>query len=72
MKVLQYFTRGFLVEEEDANGPQGLKKKKMQKVGSFFKNIFSRRPKLSTKSFMSFDKGQIEEVEFATSVWENN
>lgn len=32
--------------------------------------MFSGRPRLSTKPFHKFDKGHIEDVEFATTVWE--
>ncbi len=56
--MLQYFTKGFQVEEEDENGPKhSAKRKRIEKVGSFFKNIFSKKPKLSTRSYMNFDKG---------------
>lgn len=72
VKVLQYFIKNFDVADVDANGPNGVGKKKIDKVGDFFKNLFSKRPRLSTKAFHKFSKGHIEEVEFATTAWENN
>ena len=58
--------------DEDENGPNGLGKKRIDKIGDFLKNLFSKRPKISTKTFHKFAKGHIEEVEFATTVWENH
>ena len=72
VKVLQYFVKGLKVVDEDANGPNGLEKKRIRKMGDFLKNLFSKSPKLSTKKFQNFEKGHIEEVEFATTVWENS
>ena len=75
VKVLQYYLRNMEVEdqEEAADGPgYNGKKSKIKKLGEFFKNVFSRTPKFSMKSFRKFERGHIEEVEFATTVWENN
>jgi hypothetical protein len=75
VKVLQYFIKNECIEEaEEQNGPDGRNiplKTKIKKIGDFLKNIFSTSPILSTKSFQRFEKGQIEEVEFATTVWES-
>jgi hypothetical protein len=40
-------------------------------VGNLLKNIFSANPKISTKAFIAHRKGQVEEVEFATTEWDN-
>lgn len=65
------------IENEDgltgADGPQAQRRRsKMKRIGEFFKNVFSKQPRLSTKSFTRYDKGHIEEVEFVTTAWENN
>lgn len=64
--------RDVTVENEEADGP-GLNRRrsKFRRIGEFFKNVFSKQPRLSTKSFTRFEKGHIEEVEFATSAWES-
>ena len=48
------------------------RRSKIKRIGEFFKNVFSKQPRLSTKSFTRYEKGHIEEVEFITTVWENN
>ena len=71
VKVLQYFLKDVTVENEEADGP-GIQRRSsgLKKVGQFLKNVFSKKPKLSTKNFTRFEKGHIEEVEFATTTWE--
>jgi len=57
------------LEDDEANGPvHG--KSKIKKIGDFMKNIFSLKPKFSTKKYQDYERGHIEEVEFATTVWE--
>ena len=70
VKVLQYYMKNIQVEEAEEDGP-GHSRSKIRKIGEFFKNVFQRNPKFTTKSFHKFDKGHIEEVEFATTAWEN-
>jgi hypothetical protein len=70
VKVLKYYIKKDLVEEDEQNGPNGNGKSNLRKLGDFFKNVFSTKPKFSTKSLKLYDKGHIEEVEFATTVWE--
>jgi hypothetical protein len=70
VKVLQYIMKKWEIIDEDADGP-GSQRGKIKRLGELFKNVFSRTPKFSTKSFHKFERGQIEEVEFATSAWEN-
>jgi hypothetical protein len=78
VKVLQYFLKDVTIENDDvtlagADGPQVHRRRsKIKKIGEFFKNVFSKQPRLSTKSFTRYDKGHIEEVEFITTAWENN
>ncbi len=72
VKVLQYFLKDVTIENEEADGPLARRRSKMKRLGEFIKNVFSKQPRLSTKSFTRYEKGQIEEVEFATSCWENN
>jgi hypothetical protein len=62
--------RNIEVEEMEEDGPRH--GNKLKKIGDFFKNVFSKSPRFSTKSFHKFDRGNIEEVEFATIAWENN
>jgi hypothetical protein len=72
VKVLQYFLRDITVENEEADGPGNQRRRsKFKRIGEFFKNVFSKQPKLSTKSFTRYEKGHIDEVEFATTVWES-
>lgn len=71
VKVLQYFVEDECVEEDEENGPNRSGKTKLRKVGDFLRNMFNKNhPKLSTKSYLRTDKGHVEEVEFATTVWE--
>jgi hypothetical protein len=72
VKVLQYFTRDIVLENEDADGPLNIRRRsKFKRIGEFFKNVFSKQPRLSTKSYSRYERGHIEEVEFATTVWES-
>jgi hypothetical protein len=70
VKVLQYYLKDIEVEEMEEDGPRH-ERSKLKKIGDFFKNVFSKSPKFSTKSFHKFDIGNIDEVEFATIAWEN-
>jgi hypothetical protein len=77
VKVLQYFLKDVTIENDEtlagADGPQVQRRRsKIKRIGEFFKNVFSKQPRLSTKSFTRYEKGHIEEVEFITTVWENN
>lgn len=73
VKVLQYYLRDIIIENEEADGPiNNRRRSKFKRLGEFFKNVFSKQPRLSTKSFTRFEKGHIDEVEFATFAWENN
>lgn len=74
VKVLQYFLKDITVENEEADGPANTRNRrsKFKRIGEFFKNVFSKQPRLSTKSFTRYEKGHIEEVEFATVAWESN
>lgn len=72
VKVLQYFLKDVTVENEEADGPGNQRRRsKFKRIGEFFKNVFSKQPRLSTKSFTRYEKGHIEEVEFATVAWES-
>ena len=72
VKVLQYFIKDITVENQEADGPtQRRRGSKFRRIGEFFKNVFSKQPRLSTKSFTRYEKGHIEEVEFATVAWES-
>lgn len=71
VKVLQYFLKDVTIINEEADGPGLVRRSSgLKKVGQFLKNVFSKKPKLSTKNFTRFEKGHIEEVEFATTAWE--
>lgn len=58
----------------EENGPSNQRRRgsKFRRIGEFFKNVFSKQPRLSTKSYQRYSRGQCEEVEFATTVWENS
>lgn len=70
VKVLQYFIKDLEVLDEDQNGPQAELARNNSKFRRLFRNLFSKKPKFSTKKYQNFPKGQIEEVEFATLEWE--
>jgi hypothetical protein len=72
VKVLQYFLRDVTIENEEADGPLVRRRSKMNRLGEFIKNVFSKQPRLSTKKFSRYEKGHIVDVVFATSCWENN
>jgi hypothetical protein len=72
VKVLQYFLRDVTIESEEADGPLTRRRSRMKKLGEFLKNVFSKQPRLTSKNLQRYEKGHIEEVEFATSCWENN
>jgi hypothetical protein len=74
VKVQQYFIKDQSFEVQEADGPTNQRRRgsKFRRIGEFFKNVFSKQPRLSTKSFQRFNKGHCEEVEFATTVWENS
>lgn len=72
VKVLQYFLKDITVECEEADGPgTNRRRSKFRRIGEFFKNVFSKQPRLSTKQLTRYEKGHIEEVEFATVAWES-
>jgi hypothetical protein len=71
VKVLQYFLRDVTIENEEADGPEQRRRSKFRRIGEFFKNVFSKQPKLTSKSLTRYEKGHIEEVEFATTIWES-
>jgi len=71
VKVLKYFIKKDLIEECEENGPNGHYRSNLRKIGDFFKNVFSTHPKFSTKPYQLYEKGHIEEMEFATTVWDS-
>ena len=57
VKVLRYFVKDDYEEENEEDGPDGHGRGNLKRIGEFFKNIFSKHPKFTTKPLNKYKKG---------------
>eukprot|EP00349_Pseudokeronopsis_sp_Brazil_P006712 CAMPEP_0202958714 /NCGR_PEP_ID=MMETSP1396-20130829/2985_1 /ASSEMBLY_ACC=CAM_ASM_000872 /TAXON_ID= /ORGANISM="Pseudokeronopsis sp., Strain Brazil" /LENGTH=118 /DNA_ID=CAMNT_0049676905 /DNA_START=951 /DNA_END=1307 /DNA_ORIENTATION=+ len=57
--------------EKKPNEPNPPRINTGQKVKNLFRNVFEGKPIFTTQPLIKHNKGQVEEVEFATTEWDN-